>query len=174
MAAASFRGRGRDRRVGSDALYDGTERRSARGRRGYEVASGIQHLLQPLDSQSFLGAHLVLARIGQAFRYVETDDALGRSHIRWMIETIRDESLDDTMDHDERVRQLNAVIDDAMHVRCGDDPSSDTEHLSVYIVPHEPLVVDYDSLAHQMAAHPLVLRLAKALNYIVVQREARR
>jgi hypothetical protein len=46
--------------------------------------------------------------------------------------------------------------------------------LCVLIVPQEPLVVDYDSLAHQMAAHSLVLRLAKALNYIVVQREARR
>jgi hypothetical protein len=91
-----------------------------------------------------------------------------------MIETIRNQSLDGTMDHGERVRQLNAVIDEAIQVRCGDDPSSDTEHLCVLIVPQEPLVVDYDSLAHQMAAHSLVLRLAKALNYIVVQREARR
>jgi hypothetical protein len=162
-----------DRRVESGQSYAGTERRRGRGRRAHEADPRTENLLEPLDPQACLQVSVIQSRISAEFDYVETDGAAGRRHVEAMIEEIsgRAEAADNE-DHRERLRHLTAALPDAVHVRCGDNPTSECEFLSAVLVPGEPILFVYESLAHEIASRPLLQRLAKALGYRIVQWEA--
>ena len=162
-----------DRRVRHDPIYDGRERRGGRGRRSHEAGPTTENLLEPTDPDNYLTVSVVLSRIGQEFDCVETDESSGRHHVEQMIGAILDRV--DTIEYDdrrERVRHLAAVKTEAVHIRCGDNPTSEIEYLSTVIVPGEPIRFAYESLAHEIASRPLLQRMAKALGYRIVQWEA--
>lgn len=161
-----------DRRVRHDPAYDATERRRSRGRRSHEASPRTENLLEAPDPDSYLNVSVVLSRVGQEFDYVETDEASGQRHVEQMIEAVLDRI--DTTEYDDpraRARHLAAVKAEAIHVRCGDNPTSEAEYLSMVIVPGEPIRFVYESLAHEIAARPLLQRLARALGYKIVQWE---
>jgi hypothetical protein len=162
-----------DRRVRIDPVYDGTERRGGRGRRSHEASATTENLLEPVDLENHLRVPVILSRIAREFDYLETDQALGQHHVEQMIQAITDRvETSEYDDHRERVRHLATVQTEAVHVRCGDNPTSESEHLSAIIVPGEPIRFRYESLAHEIASRPLLQRLARALGYKIVQWEA--
>lgn len=175
MASDQHQGRRQsaDRRVRHDLFYDGTERRRGRGRRASEASPRTENLLEPIDSESYLRVPLVLSRIGSEFDYVETDKTAGQRYVEAMIKTISDRTGTlENEDHRERVRHLTTALPEAVHVRCGDNPTSESEFLSAVLVPGEPILFVYESLAHEIASRPLLQRLARALRYKIVQWEA--
>ena len=162
-----------DRRVLHNPHYDGTERRHGRGRRSHEASPRSENLLEPTDPASYLQVSVILSRISNEFDYVETDHAMGKRHVEAMIEAIWDSAgTSQNEDHRERVRHLTTALPEAVHVRCGDNPTSESEFLSAMLVPGEPILFLYESLAHEMASRPLLQRLARALRYKIVQWEA--
>jgi hypothetical protein len=162
-----------DRRVRIDPVYDGTERRSAHGRRSHEASATTETHLEPGDPDNYLRVPVILSRIKREFDYFETDQALGRRHVEQMIEAVSDRvETSEYNDHRERVRHLATVQTEAIHVRCGDNPTSESEYLSAVIVPGEPILFRYESLAQEIASRPLLQRLARALGYKIVQWEA--
>jgi len=162
-----------DRRVRHDPVFEGTERRGGRGRRSHEASAMTENLLEPLDPDGYLKVSVILARISQEFDYLETDEALGRHHVEQMIEAISNQiETSEYNDNRERVRHLVAVQSEAIHVRCGDNPTSESEHLSAVIVPGEPILFRYESLAQEIASRPLLQRFARAIGYKIVQWEA--
>lgn len=162
------RRQGADRRIRIDPMYDGTERRRGRGRRSYEVDPATEHLLEPPGSNNYLNVQVALSRIGSEFGYLEADEDLGRRHVRQMIDAIRNRfEASDYIDHRERITHLSSAQADAIHIRCGDNPTAEHEYLSAVLVPGEPILAQYESLAHEKAARPLLDRLAKALGYKV-------
>jgi hypothetical protein len=162
-----------DRRVRRNLPFSGTERRRGRGRRAYELDPQTENLLEPTDPESYLRVSVILSRISSEFDYVETDGAAGRRHVEAMIKEISDRAAtSEDEDHRERLRHLTAAQPEAVHVRCGDNPTSESEFLSAMLVPGEPILFSYDSLAHEIAARPLLQRLARVLGYRIVRWEA--
>jgi hypothetical protein len=161
-----------DRRVRQDPFYDGTDRRHGRGRRVSEASPRTENLLEPADPESYLRVPVILSRISTEFDYVETDEAAGQRHVEEMIKQVleRTDSIGNG-DHHERAKHLASVQPEAVQVRCGDNPTSESEFLSAMLVPGEPILFSYESLAQEIAARPLLQRLAKALGYKVVQWE---
>jgi len=162
-----------DRRVEQDPFYDGTERRRGRGRRAPEASPRTENLLEPTDPEGYLRVPVILSRITSEFDYVETDEAAGQRHVEAMIKAISDRTgTSEYEDHRERVRHLATALPEAIHVRCGDNPTSESEFLSATLVPGEPILFVYESLAQEIASRPLLQRLARALGYKIVQWEA--
>jgi hypothetical protein len=159
--------------VEQDPFYDGTERRRGRGRRAPEASPRIENLLEPADPDSYLRVSVILSRIKSEFDYVETDGAAGQRHVEAMIHAVRDHAAtSENEDYRERIRYLTTALPEAVHVRCGDNPTSESEFLSAVLVPGEPIPLVYESLAHEMGSRPLLQRLAKALGYNIVEWEA--
>jgi hypothetical protein len=162
-----------NRRLRHDPFYEGPERRRSRGRRPTEASPLTENLLEPADSESYLQVPVILSRIGGEFDYVETDGAAGRRHVEAMIQALKDRTgTPENEDHHERAKHLAAALPDAMHVRCGDNPTSESEFLSAMLVPGEPILFSYESLAQEIASRPLLHRFARALGYRIVQWEA--
>jgi hypothetical protein len=115
---------------------------------------------------------VILSRISSEFAYVETDEAAGRRHVEAMIQALEDRTgTPENEDHHERAKHLATALPDAVHVRCGDNPTSESEFLSAMLVPGEPILFAYESLAQEIASRPLLQRFAKALGYKIVQWE---
>ena len=167
------RRRDADRRARLDPLYDGTERRRNGGRRAPEASPRTDNVLEPADLETFRPVPVILSRIRGEFDYVETDGAAGQRHVEAMIKALADRAVTSEIeDHGARARHLAEALNQAIHVRCGDNPTSEWEFLSATLVPGEPILFEYESLAHEIAARPLLQRLARALGYRIVQREA--
>ena len=159
-----------DRRLRHDPFYEGPERRRNRGRRPTEASPLTENLLEPEDSENYLQVPVILSRIGSEFDYVETDGAAGRRHVETMIQVLRDRAgTPENEDHHERAKHLEAALPDAVHIRCGDNPTSECEFLSAMLVPGEPILLSYESLAQEIASRLLLHRFAKALGYRIVQ-----
>ena len=47
----------------------------------------------------------------------------------------------------------------------GDDRQSDDDFLKCYVIPNEPLAIEYVYHGHALRAEPLLVRLANALEY---------
>ena len=174
MTSASNDGRRQvlDRRVRQDPFYDGVERRRRRGRRFSEASPHTENLLEPADPDHYLQVPVILSRIGDEFEYIETDEAAGQRYVEEMIREIEERAGNsDNEDHDERKRHLKTALPDAVHVRCGDNPTSESEFLSATLVPGEPILFVYESLAQEIASRTLLQRFAKALGYRIVQWE---
>lgn len=172
MTSDRYDGRGQvgDRRVGQDPFYDGTERRRGRGRRSSEASPRTENLLEPADPDNYLQVPVILSRISGEFDYVETDGAAGQRHVQAMIKAIAERTgTSGNEDHGERARHLATALPEAIHVRCGDNPTSESEFLSAMLVPGEPILFAYESLAQEIASRPLLQRFAKALGYKIVQ-----
>jgi hypothetical protein len=161
-----------DRRVRQDPYYDGVERRRRRGRRYSDASPLTENLLEPADSENYLQVPVILSRISGEFDYIETDKSAGRRHVEEMIREIEERAGNsENEDHDVRKRHLKEALPEAIHVRCGDNPTSESEFLSATLVPGEPILFVYESLAQEIAARPLLQRFAKALGYKIVQWE---
>lgn len=161
-----------DRRVRHDPFYDGTERRRGRGRRSSEASPRTENLLEPADPDNYLQVPVILSRISGEFDYIETDEAAGQHHVEAMIKEIGERAGTlENEDRGERIRHLATVLPEAVHIRCGDNPTSESEFLSAMLVPGEPILFSYESLAQEIASRPLLQRLAKALGYKIVQWE---
>jgi len=172
ITSGLFIGRRQERRLRQDPFYEGTERRRSRGRRSTEASPLTENLLEPADSENYLQVPVILSRISSEFDYVETDGAAGRRHVEAIIQTLKDRAgTRENEDHHERARYLTTALPEAVHVRCGDNPTSESEFLSAMLVPGEPILLAYESLAHELASRPLLQRFAKALGYRIVQWE---
>ena len=167
-----FVGRRQERRLRQDPFYEGTERRRNRGRRSTEASPHTENLLEPADSENYLQVPVILSRISGEFDYVETDEAAGRRHVEAIIQTLKERAGTlGNEDHHERARHLASALPEVVHVRCGDNPTSESEFLSAVLVPGEPILLAFESLAHELASRPLLQRFAKALGYRIVQWE---
>jgi len=53
----------------------------------------------------------------------------------------------------------------ALYVQCGDDLTSETMLLGMFVIPGEPIVVDYTSPENERLTLPLIERCAAVLGY---------
>jgi hypothetical protein len=146
-------------------------RRLATVRRGHMEVGALQSkMLLPANGYRFLSPLRVVARIESEFAYVESDDEEGRRYVETMIDEIRSNRRGRTRESDdERIAQLEGLKNKAVHVRFGDDPGSEDGHLSLTVVPGEPLIVVFDPGANAAEIQSLVKRCAKALGYSIIR-----
>jgi hypothetical protein len=165
-----------DRRVRDLKEYGGAERRRNADRRrsasdGRRISSAARpsQVLLPADGCQFLTPLCALARIESEFAYVESSDEEARHYVEAAIEKIRQGGLRrDPRSTDRRIAQLERLKGGAIYVRFGDDPGDEIEHVSMAIVPGEPIIVEFDSAAHALASRALLMRCARALGYSIV------
>lgn len=109
-------------------------------------------------------------RLGSEFPYVEADEAEGRRYVLEVMKRLetkigqrKNSVLNELLD------RLNRIKERVIYVRFGDDPSSETEYLAAAVIPGEPLVFEYESIAHERAAWPLLRRCATVLGYEIAK-----
>lgn len=159
-----------DRRTYDDPTFDAPDRRKGRGRRPTEVPATVTNFLEPPDGETFVSVPIVISRVEREFPYMESDAELGRRHVAQMIGEI-DAQLGGrkVAGQSERAKYLGEAQNRAVYLRCGDNPSSETDYLSTVIVPGEPIIFEYDSKAHEQASRALLQRFAKVLGYKIVE-----
>jgi len=161
---------GGDRRRYDDPAYDSPDRRKSRGRRPTEAPATITNFLEPQDGETFVSVPLVISRVGQEFAYLESDGDLGRKYVGQMISDIDSQfGGRQVAGQNERAKYLAEVQNRAIYVRCGDNPSSETDYLSTVVVPGEPIIFEYDSKAHEQESRELLQRFARVLGYKIVE-----
>ena len=69
------------------------------------------------------------------------------------------------------ITQLEQLQDSACFVHFGDDVGADGVLLSMLMIPHQPLVIEYSSHAHKEKAQALIARCAAVLDYEIVEQE---
>lgn len=137
---------------------------------GSETPTPVVHKLLPADGRRYLSPLRVVARMESEFSYLEVDDAEGSRRVGKIIDQVR--KAHRNLLHrtgDSRLAHLEKVKDSAIHLQLGDDPGSETEYLSVTVIPEEPLIVECESVAHAKSAEPLLRRCAKALGYSIIR-----
>lgn len=182
---------GIERRKRRDPTYLGPERRSGlerrasacereRGRAHPSVAAlptdranaGLvfAHRLQPINGHRSHNPLVVVHRLVSEFPYVEADETEGHRHVLEVMKRLeakirqRKNSV-----LNELLERLNRIKERVIYVRFGDDPSSATEYLAAAVIPEEPLVFEYESIAHERAVWPLLRRCARVLGYEIVK-----
>lgn len=184
---ATDRRRAVDRRKARDRNYLGPERRSGLDRRSMaremdamrfqgrlesvqafpmDAGEARIHRIIPRNGNRFHSPLLVVKRLQTEFAYVEADEAVGRRHVTAMIKELESEIGGRANSiHRRRLEYLSQVKDRAVYVHFGDDPGSETEYLCTVVIPGEPLVFEYESIAHQRAVRSLLARCAQILEY---------
>lgn len=171
-----------DRRRRDFPSFGETDRRTKAGRRQVSLRrrtdppgtdSAVAHKLLPANGHRFLSPLRVVARVESEFAYVETDEAEGGRRVREIMGRLRKgHRSQHARADDPRLDHLEKVKDGAVHLRFGDDPSSEIEYLSFTVIPGEPLIVECESPEHAQAAEPLLKRCAKALGYSIIRHTA--
>jgi hypothetical protein len=173
------RRRSLDRRRRDFAGFGGRERRIRGGRRRINMAEWIDdasssasvvHRLLPADGHRFLSPLRVTARVESEFAYLEADEAEGSRKVGEILQRLKKAHRGQGQPGgNARVEHLQKVQNDAVHLRLGDDPSSEIDYLSVVVIPGEPLIVECESIEHAEAIEPLLKRCAKALGYSIIR-----
>ena len=69
------------------------------------------------------------------------------------------------------IAQIEQLQDAACVVHFGDDVGTDGVLLSMLMIPHQPLVIEYSSHAQKEETQPLIARCAAVLDYEIVEQE---
>lgn len=176
--AGTDRRRRLDRRRRDFSNFDGTDRRTRAARRGLnrrqtesiDSDAYMVHRLMPANGHRFLSPLRVVARVESEFAYVEADEEEGLRRVADIIGRLRKHGRDQSNRAGiGRLEHLEKAKEDAIHLRFGDDPSSESAYISMTVIPGEPLLVECESHQHALAAEPLLKRCAKALGYSIIR-----
>lgn len=122
------------------------------------------------DGQQYLSPRGVLVRLQSAFPYVESDGEEGRRHV---LQTIAQLQSYKGAAHPEAnlqyIQHLNTVKDRALYVCFGDDPTTESAILSMYVIAGTPLVIEYSPLADEKVVQSLLIRCATTLGYNITK-----
>jgi hypothetical protein len=120
------------------------------------------------NGQRYLSPRAVVARLVSEFPSVTSSEEDGRRYVRGIIErlvAIR-RSGDSPVDN-EYLERLAKAENGAIYVYF-EDWSSANVYLGMVIIPGEPIFFTYSSITQEQAAHPLLVRCAKVLDYEIV------
>lgn len=123
--------------------------------------------LIPAKADAYLSPWAVVNRLKHEFSYVEADGEEGRRHVLQLIARLKGDTSDQR--NEARAERLNRVKNRALLLCFGDVANSDAEVLSTYLIPGMPLVFEYESAAHEKAAHALLHRCAAVIGYEILK-----
>lgn len=66
--------------------------------------------------------------------------------------------------HDKKDEAL-ALVAESIEMIAGDDRQSDEDFLKCYVIPNEPLAIEYVYGGHAERVEPLLVRLANSIGY---------
>jgi len=118
------------------------------------------------DGRSYLRPSIVRERLESEFAYVATSEQAGREFFRSVFGGKSDapaplrRSVDDL-----NFLPVEEPGAGALYVQCGDDLSSETTLLGMFVIPGEPIIFDYTSPENERSTLPLVERCAAVLGY---------
>jgi hypothetical protein len=124
------------------------------------------HRLFAANSRQLLAPLVVVRRLESEFAFVDADSAEGSRQVLAIVGRLearvrhRVHSI-----YRERLEHLRSVSERSVCVHFGDDPGSSTEYLCTTVIPGEPLVFNYESVAHEQAVQSLLHRCARVLGY---------
>jgi hypothetical protein len=124
------------------------------------------HRLFVSNSRQLLDPLVVVGRLKSEFAYVDADSAEGLRQVLSLVDRLEARVRNRVHSiYRERLEHLRSVSERSVCVHFGDDPGSSTEYLCTTVIPGEPLVFSYESVAHEQAAHALLHRCARVLGY---------
>jgi len=165
------RRRDAERKPSDGPSYSGPERRTGARSRPGEIQARLEERLEPDDGSHLLLVPVVLFRIQQEFAYMVSDEEVGRIHVEQMKKDIH-ANTQNMIVRTERLKNLEQVQNQAVYVRFGDNPASETEYLSTVLIPGEPIKINYESAQHGDQSRPLLWRFASMLGYRIVGQES--
>jgi len=116
-------------------------------------------LLSSKQGQPLLPVADVIDRVEREFGFVRVDSSRG---VQFVANRLLKEKPRITH---ESAEQLLAPLADSVEMIVGDDRHSDTDFLKCYIIPNEPIYIEYVYEGHELQAAGLLQRLQTALNY---------
>jgi hypothetical protein len=124
--------------------------------------SKMTHLRPKADSQYMIVEEIVGRATGE-FRFTHCDQKRG---LRYVTERLL-KSMPG-LSHSEKEQAL-LPVSDSIEMIVGDDQKSDDDFLKCYVIPNEPIVIEYVYDGHADRVEPLLIRLATSLGYEICQ-----
>jgi len=105
----------------------------------------------------------VRERLESEFAYVAASEEAAHEFVVSVFGDARDDTqrADDDLD----MRPFGDAGVGALYVQCGDDLTSETMLLGMFIIPGEPIIFDYTSPENERSTLTLVERCAAVLGY---------
>lgn len=124
----------------------------------YRMAS-----LVPQPDSQWLAVSTVVERAKAEFAFVKTDSfrAMKRLAEQFL-------SLDPSADHQAADSYLEP-LSDSVELICADDPRSDEQFLKCFVVPQQPIEIEYLFSGHEAAAAGLLNRFAFSIGYSIIE-----
>ena len=122
------------------------------------------HILVPREGAPFLTPEAIIARAIREFDFVTVSGRRGREATEPAVAAMRQAGHSE-----DEVEAYEKSTKGAYRVAARDREGEKLVALDLILVPEEHVSVGYESREHFLAAQPLVLRLAKALGYDVIE-----
>jgi hypothetical protein len=118
----------------------------------------MTHLRPKADSQ-YMTVEEIVSRATGEFGFTHCDQKQG---LRYVTERLLNSTTG--LFHHEKDQAL-LPVSDSIEMIVGDDPQSDDDFLKCYVIPNEPVEIEYVYDGHAEHVDPLLIRLATSIGY---------
>lgn len=115
--------------------------------------------LRPKNDNKFMPVAEIVSRATREFGFAVCDQMRG---LRYVTERLL-KSMTDLSHHEKE--QVIERVSNSIELIVGDDRQSDDNFLKCYVIPNEPVAIEYLYEGHAERVELLLVRLADALGY---------
>jgi hypothetical protein len=115
--------------------------------------------LRPKADSPYMSVEETASRAAGEFGFTHCDQKRG---LRYVTERLLKSMTG--LSHNEKDQTLRPVSD-SIEMIVGDDRTSDDDFLKCYVIPNEPIEIEYVYDGHAERVEPLLARLAASLGY---------